>query len=858
MPAGPGDELATGGTITYVGDLVRHTFTAGDTFTPSQDLTAVDIIVVGAGGGGGSLGGGGGAGAVEVTTVDLTEAVGYPVVIGAGGAHSTNIAGPSGNGTSSTFAGTTALGGGGGGSTNAKDSNAGGSSGGTGGNAGAAGVLGAAIGSNTNLGGNGQNGTPYRPGGGGGSSSAGADGSVSGNGGSGYDASAFGLGTIAGGGGAGGFSGNPGGLGTDGGGNGGSNTAGTAATTYGSGGGGGGGYYSSPASFSNGTDGAAGIVVVQYDPTLMAPPAPVYSVPSSTPLTLDPPRTVVSADVEPVWLYNLAGEQLAPLVDIDDLTIEDRLGELSLLKLTLRADDPRAGLIVPDVMLRWSDRYYRVAELDQQQSNRGAFVTVIAEALWIDLAHRVKALGNFPLLGLLAQAGLVSILTGTGWTAGDDPDPGDVTLYSTEGYDDTVLTHLRRWAELTGYELAFDTDARTVSLVEQVGLDRGVGFRYGSNVTKIRRRYEPPTATVLYPLGANGLDITTTNPSGEAYVENFGWYTDQGLTIGQARTLHTRELIQLDEAILLPVNLYDRAVETLAELSQPTISYEADVVDLSDAVGASLEFDVGDTVSVYDETFSVDINTRVVRRIYRPLTPGGDEVELSYLRTTSSTVSASRQPDYGSVSILVDQCVASVVSSGALDYAEISFNSTGTATAVTGSTFVGVATGSGTCRFSMIVDGNPAGVDVDVKFDAAVDTVVEFSAPSYAADLAAEGHLIVFRAQVVVGAGTIAVAAGGGRGWILTTGAFGLGVNTSPNRRVSEEMLDLAITFSTVDSYLVELNGPTPTANPLRLVVDGEVETLITLGTLTDRYVLPFTIGDPLFGAIDGPGVIPS
>ena len=549
-----------------------------------------------------------------------------------------------------------------------------------------------------------------------------------------------------------------------------------------------------------------------------------------------------------VWVYDLSGTQSFALRDLEGLTIEDRIGEVSSLEFYLRAEDPRAGLLLPDTELRWEDRYFRIFELEQTRSSGGAMVRVYAEDLWSDLSRKIR-FANYPVLGLTPQAGLELILKGApgGWVAGDDPDPGGVTLYSREGFDETVLTHVRGWAAVTGYEVLFDSAAKTVTLVDAVGQDRGVGFRYGSNVESIRRRYEPPAATVLYPVGANGLTIDTVNPAGDIFVEDYSWYEAQGLTITEARTKHTKELVLLEEGFLLPLNLFDFATEKIAELAQPIISYECSVVDLTDAVGTPVPFDVGDTVGVRDETFGVDLTTRVVRRVYRPNDPGNDEVELSFLRTTGEEARASRTPDYGSVSILVDKTGADETITSIIDFAEIQFNTTGTSSSVVGGHFVGTATGTGTVEFSFIVDDVVEGPSY--AFDFVDAQTVEFSWPTFVADLAAESHTVRWRAQITSGAGTIFLPAEAGRGWLLTTGAFGLGVNSSPNRRFLEALLPYTLE-PTTDAFTVLVAPATD-------LLEGEIvlaSTDSTLPTLTERYLLPFQIEDPEFGKLDGLG----
>ena len=86
-PAAPPSPSATGGTITSDSTYYYHTFTSNGTFTPSKNLTCDYIVIAGGGsGGGGRAAGGGAGGLLPATSVSFTNAVGYTVTIGAGGA----------------------------------------------------------------------------------------------------------------------------------------------------------------------------------------------------------------------------------------------------------------------------------------------------------------------------------------------------------------------------------------------------------------------------------------------------------------------------------------------------------------------------------------------------------------------------------------------------------------------------------------------------------------------------------------------------------------------------------------------------------------------------------------------------
>jgi len=131
-------DWGAGGTITYDGDYVIHTFKTTGEFSVATGTKDIEILLVAGGGagGGGNPGGGGGAGgliyesAFEVTPGD------YPVIIGAGGTDNNHISG-GGSGGNSSFDTLHARGGGGGGNAGNTTTNNGGHGGSGGGAMGA-------------------------------------------------------------------------------------------------------------------------------------------------------------------------------------------------------------------------------------------------------------------------------------------------------------------------------------------------------------------------------------------------------------------------------------------------------------------------------------------------------------------------------------------------------------------------------------------------------------------------------------------------------------------------------------------------------------------------------------------------
>jgi len=313
-----------------------------------------------------------------------------------------------------------------------------------------------------------------------------------------------------------------------------------------------------------------------------------------------------------------------------DLEYEALLGQTETLRFTLNGSSPKADLIAEDVELGWRGRRFYITDIVRRRAGAELLIDVEAPALWNRLADD-KHVGTFTLFGITTSAGLDAIVSATSWTV-DELDPaiaGNVTTFYLEATDTSYLDLLRKWAKVTGYELDFDTDTQRVRLVTEVGANRGIGFRYGRNVTTVEKRSNPPTCTRLYPYGAQGLDISGLT-GGYPYLEDFTFYTDQGISLPTAQARFTRSLIWSDSSYRVDADLYAAAQTKLAALAAAQVSYILTVVDLSELTQSAEDtFSVGDTVRVADTGLGVDVATRVVRILRRPLDPSRSEIELA-------------------------------------------------------------------------------------------------------------------------------------------------------------------------------------------------------------------------------------
>ena len=98
--------VATGGTITTIGDYKIHEFTSSGTFTVTSAPAAATVEAMVVGGGGGGRYGGGGAGGYVYNSALAVSTGSYAVTIGAGGSEGAD-------GSNSVFSALVAIGGGG-------------------------------------------------------------------------------------------------------------------------------------------------------------------------------------------------------------------------------------------------------------------------------------------------------------------------------------------------------------------------------------------------------------------------------------------------------------------------------------------------------------------------------------------------------------------------------------------------------------------------------------------------------------------------------------------------------------------------------------------------------------------------
>lgn len=325
-----------------------------------------------------------------------------------------------------------------------------------------------------------------------------------------------------------------------------------------------------------------------------------------------------------------------------DYELDERIFQSYTAKFTVPAEDPKAVHLVEDAMLDIEGEKFYITVVEKSRDEEVTLVTVTAEAAYMRLAD-IKRTASFILNDDTALTGLVQILEGTGWSI--DQCSTDETTRSFEATDASVLDILWQWAKVCGCELAFDNRNNRVSMIATVGANLGLGFRYGRNLTNIRRTATAPLATRLYCYGRNDLTISALTTDGVEYIEDYSFYVAQGLTEEEAAERYRKDEIYKDDSFLNDTGLFSAATARLATMSWPNVTYAVTVVDLSTILGTpDSDFRCGDVVFVYDDILDVDIQARVSRIVRYPKDPTKNKIELSVgqLLLPDPNVSTSR------------------------------------------------------------------------------------------------------------------------------------------------------------------------------------------------------------------------
>ncbi|MDI6814088.1 MAG: phage tail protein, partial [Desulfitobacteriaceae bacterium] len=292
------------------------------------------------------------------------------------------------------------------------------------------------------------------------------------------------------------------------------------------------------------------------------------------------------------------------------------------MKFLLPRNDPKWEYITDAYYLRVESKEFALVGTDEERDNTGKLITNVQyEENYLELAGYVGDYLTVEILNTDAGSALTSLLFGKPWSVGQVTVP-NTRLRDLVTEKESLLFNLRKVQELWGGYLVFDSINRSVSLFETYGQDNGVQFRYRKNLKSVRKTTDfAGVVTRLYPFGKDGLDISSVEPGGNKYIEDFSY------------TSRVREGIWVDQQYTDAAKLYEAAQEVLAEIAQPRVSYAVSIVDLSHLTGYEHEsFKLGDWVTVIDEELGINVKAQIVKRTYDVLQPWRGPVELANFR----------------------------------------------------------------------------------------------------------------------------------------------------------------------------------------------------------------------------------
>ena len=175
----------------------------------------------------------------------------------------------------------------------------------------------------------------------------------------------------------------------------------------------------------------------------------------------------------------------------------------------------------------------------------------------------------------------------------------------------TVYECLQQVKEDYGLEYWFDTKNKKLRVYDAIGNDKGMCFMNELRLKSLSRQGQSyDFATVLYPIGKDGLTIEDVN-NGKQYIENHD-YSQKKIT-----AYYENEDIEYAE------DLKRKAEEYLAVISSPVVSYKVELSSLPPGIN------IGDNIILIDNIKKIRQKQRVVKIINYPDSPEKDTVELS-------------------------------------------------------------------------------------------------------------------------------------------------------------------------------------------------------------------------------------
>jgi phage minor structural protein len=217
----------------------------------------------------------------------------------------------------------------------------------------------------------------------------------------------------------------------------------------------------------------------------------------------------------------------AKLGNVNELTfsipyyIEDSNGEM--------IENPHVTSIMEKMYIRATlgvyKEWYIVDSIEEDADDTNVF-NVTAYSIPYEL--KGKRVSGYTEDSINATNLLTNLLKPTIWKIGTVDAMFDVMFRSFDSGDDSnVLDCIIKAGETYGALIVWDTISRTISFKDATknGKFRGMTVNYGKFLNSIKRtRTTDEMVTRLYVYGSDDLNIAGVNPTGQIYIENFGYF----------------------------------------------------------------------------------------------------------------------------------------------------------------------------------------------------------------------------------------------------------------------------------------------------------------------------------------------
>ena len=320
-----------------------------------------------------------------------------------------------------------------------------------------------------------------------------------------------------------------------------------------------------------------------------------------------------------ILIYDKDVQLIGPADNATRISYEDKLNEICTARLILPAQDPRTEEItVPGSFARLYDGeadkgFYVFSSIaEDAHAPRG---TITYELQSAEATLTRKMLPGWHELGgtEMSTRQVITYILGyqdpVRWVLGEC-DFEDYYQYNFE--DVTLLEAIMSLGEVLveDHQFVFDTTVTPWTLhLTRAKTQASRSLVYRRNMTSIKRSVDGRVVTRLYGRGYgegdNQLTIASVN-GGLDYIE------DAEATAARGERW---EGVHVDTRQTDPATLKARMERILAAGKTPTVSYDAECLDLYEATGESWDdAQVGDRVMVLDEALGAPVTVRVTRR----------------------------------------------------------------------------------------------------------------------------------------------------------------------------------------------------------------------------------------------------